>query len=124
MKVFWYLGPTMFHFVVVSRLLFLMGFGSESGCPGLGITKINFRRSWHLMIPGSIFHDFGWRWNQFPCGSLHFWYTNLLGMLGGFTLTSWGTPGRSWDVGEHKKGHVEVQAWILIDFFVDLGTSF
>ena len=24
--------------------------------------------------------------------------------------------GRSWDIGEHKKGHCEVQAWILLIF--------
>ena len=41
-------------FIIISRLLFLMIFGSESGCPGLenqafgkgGIAKINFCRNW------------------------------------------------------------------------------
>ena len=56
-------------FIFISRLLFLMIFGSESGCLGLenqafgkvGIAKINFfAEIGFLMIPGSIFHDFGW----------------------------------------------------------------
>ncbi len=48
---------------------------------------------------------------------LIFWYPNLLfGMLGGFTLASWGTLGRSWDIGEQEEGHFEVQAWIFIGF--------
>ena len=38
------------------------------------------------------------------------------GKLGLSTLASWGTLGRSWDIGEHKKGHFEIQAWIFIDF--------
>ena len=45
-------------------------------------------------------------------------------MLGGFTLVSWWTLGRSGDIGEHRKGYFEVQACIFIDFFVDLGTPF
>ena len=71
-----------------------------------------------LMIPRSIFHDFGWPWNQFSCGSWRFWYPNLLfGMLGGFSLASWGTLGRSWDTWEHNKGRFEVQAWFLLMFY-------
>ena len=50
-------------------------------------------------------------------GSWHLWYPDLsFGMLCAFTLTSWGNLGRSWDIGDHKKGPFEVQAWILIDF--------
>ena len=45
-------------------------------------------------------------------------------MLGGSTLASWGTLGRSWGIGEHKKGHFEVQAWIFIDFWCILGLHF
>ena len=94
--------------MLVSRLLFVIVFGFESGCPGLE----NWAFYWR-----SIFHDFGWPWDQFWCGSWHFWYPNLLfGMLGGFTLASWGTLGRSWDTGEHKKGQFEVQAWFLLIF--------
>ena len=44
----------IFFFISVSRLLFLLVFGSKFGCPGLekqvfgmeGIAKINFRRNW------------------------------------------------------------------------------
>ena len=50
-----------------------MIFGSESGCLGLenqafgkgGIAKSTFAEIGFLMIPGSIFHDFGWPWDQF-----------------------------------------------------------
>ena len=38
------------------------------------------------------------------------------GMMGGFTLASWGTLGRFWETGEHNKGNFKVQAWIFIDF--------
>ena len=38
------------------------------------------------------------------------------GMLGASTLPCWGTLGRSWDIREYKKGHCEVQAWILSVF--------
>ena len=38
-------------------------------------------------------------------------------MLGAFTLASWGTLGRSWDIGEYKKGYFEVQAWIFTDIW-------
>ena len=51
-------------------------------------------------------------------GSWNFWDANLsFGMIGGFTLASWGTLGRFWDTGEHNKGHSGVQAWISIDFW-------
>ena len=44
-------------------------------------------------------------------GSWYFWDANLsFGMIGGFTLASWGTLGRFWDTGEHNKGIFEVQA--------------
>ena len=50
-------------------------------------------------------------------GSWHFWYSNLLfGMIGCFTLVSWGTLGRFWDTGEHNNGRFEVQVWIFKDF--------
>ena len=39
------------------------------------------------------------------------WYPNVsLGMLAASTLTSQGTLGRSFDIGEHRKGLFEVQA--------------
>ena len=48
---------------------------------------------------------------------LDFWGPNLsFGMLGASTLASWGTLGRSWDIGEHNKGHFEVQADFLLIF--------
>ena len=51
-------------------------------------------------------------------GSWYFWDANLsFGMIGGFTLASWGTLGRFWDTGEHNKGHFKVQAWIFTDFW-------
>ena len=44
-------------------------------------------------------------------GSWYFWDANLsFGMIGGFTLASWGTLGRFWDTGEHNKGIFKVQA--------------
>ena len=72
-RLFLYLWSNKIIFISISRLLFLMFFGSESGCLGLenqvfgqgGIAKLNFRRNWIVMIPGSIFHDFGWPWDQF-----------------------------------------------------------
>ena len=76
--------------------------------------KSTFAEVGILIIPGSIFHDLG-----SPLGPIYWYssYLNLLfGMLGGFTLASWGTLGRSWDIGERKEGHVDVQAWIFIDF--------
>ena len=46
-------------------------------------------------------------------GSWHPWYPDLsFGMLGGLTLAPWMSLGRSWDIGEHNKGHFEVQARI------------
>ena len=35
--------------------------------------------------------------------------------LGASALVPWGTLGRSWDIGERKRGPFEVQVWILID---------
>ena len=44
-------------------------------------------------------------------GPWYFWDANLsFGIIGGFTLASWGTLGRFWDTGEHNKGIFEVQA--------------
>ena len=40
------------------------------------------------------------------------------GMLVASTLASWGTMGRSWDTGEQKEGHVEVQVVILVFFSI------
>ena len=51
-------------------------------------------------------------------GSWYFEDANLsFGMIGGFTLASWGTLVGFWDIGEHNKGHFEVQAWIFTDFW-------
>ena len=38
------------------------------------------------------------------------------GMPGASTLASWGTLGRSWDIGQQRKGRFEVQAWIFSYF--------
>ena len=43
------------------------------------------------------------------------------GMPGASTLPSWGTLGRSWDIGQQRKGRFEVQAWIFIYFWWILG---
>ena len=52
------------------------------------------------------------------------WCPNLLfGMPGASTLVSWGTLGRSWETGEHKKGHFEVQAWIFIDLLMNFNSK-
>ena len=37
-------------------------------------------------------------------------------MPGASTLVSWEALGQSWDIGKHKNGHFEVQAWIFNDF--------
>ena len=37
----------------------------------------------------------------------------LFGMLGASTLASWGSLGRSWDIGGHKEGPCDFQACIL-----------
>ena len=60
-------------FISIPRLLSLMIFGSESGCLGLKtkhlarevLQKPAFAEIGFLMIPGSIFCDFGWVWDQF-----------------------------------------------------------
>ena len=48
----------------------------------------------------------------------------VIGMLDGLTLASWGTLGRSWDIGEQEEGYgyFEVQAWMFIDFCWIQGT--
>ena len=53
----------MYFVMHVSRLLFLMVFGSESGCKTKHfakdvLQKLIFAEVGILMIPGSIFHDF------------------------------------------------------------------
>ena len=49
--------------------------------------------------------------------SWHLRYANLsFGMIGSFTLACWGTLGQFWDIGGHKEGPCEVQAWILSIF--------
>jgi hypothetical protein len=78
LKAFWVLlDQKRRFFISISRLLFLMVFGSEFGCPGLqkqafgmeGIAKINFRRnsisydsrvefSWFWVALGAIFMAF------------------------------------------------------------------
>ena len=56
-------------------------------------------------------------------GSWHLWYPDLsFGMLGGLTFGVLGALGRSWDTGEHKKGHFEVHAWIFINFWIIWGS--
>ena len=62
----------MYFVMHVSRLLFLMVFGFESGCKTKYFArevmqKSTFAEVGILMIPGSIFHDFGWRWDEFSC---------------------------------------------------------
>ena len=67
-----------------------------------------------LIIPGSIFHDLG---SPLRPISWYSWYLNLLfGMLDGFTVASWGTLGRSWDIGERREGHFDAQAWMFMIF--------
>ena len=67
-----------------------------------------------LIIPVSILHDLG---SPLEPISLYSWYPNLLfGMRVGFTLASWVTLGRSWDIGERKEGHFDAQALIFMDF--------
>ena len=54
-----------------------------------------------------------------------FWCPNLsFGMLGASNLAFWGTLGRSWDTGEHAKGHFEVQASIFLVFQCIWGAQF
>ena len=51
-------------------------------------------------------------------GSSYFWGANMLfGMIGGFTLESWGTLRRFWETGEHNKGNFKVQAWMFTEFW-------
>ena len=60
-------------FISISRLLFLMIFGSEFGCLGLetqafgkgGIAKISFCRNWIYHDSRDNFYDFWWPWDQF-----------------------------------------------------------
>ena len=71
--------------MLVSRLLVLIVFGFESGCPGLKtkhfakklLRKSTFAEVRVLMIPGSVFHDLGWPWNQFSCLLLPWMETGL-----------------------------------------------
>ena len=55
MRIFWYIWTGKHDYSIsISRLLFLMIFGSESGCLGLrnqafgkgGIAKLDFRSNW------------------------------------------------------------------------------
>ena len=51
---------------------------------------------------------------QFCKPILGFWCPCMsFGMPGVSTLASWGTLGRSWDIGKYTKSHLEIQAWIL-----------
>ena len=68
-----------------------------------------------------IFIDF-W-WILVPMGIIwHAWNLSfgVLGDPGTILGRSWGGPGtilgRSWDIGGHKEGPCEVQAWILSIF--------
>ena len=93
------LGTTNVYFVMsVSRLLFLIFFLLEPGCPGLEnrdfakevLQKSPFAEGGILMTPGSFFHGFEWPWEQFSCGFWQFGHPSLFfGMLGGFILASW-----------------------------------
>ena len=75
-----------------------------------------------LMIPVSIFRDFGGLGINLHVDLGLLWCANLLfGMLSGLTLASWEALGRSWDTGEHDKGDFEVQLCIFT-IFLDLGT--
>ena len=50
-------------------------------------------------------------------GSWHPCFPDLsFGMLGGLTLASCGSLGRSWDIGEHNNGHFEVLTRISLIF--------
>ena len=67
------LDEDVYFVMLVFRLLFRMVFGFESGCPRLEIQhfakevfhKSTFTEVGILMIPGCIFYDFGWPWDQF-----------------------------------------------------------
>ena len=48
----------------------------------------------------------------------------LFGMLAASTLVSWGTSRRSFNIEEHKKGCLEVQAWTFMDFGWSQGAHF
>ena len=74
LRAFWpFLDQKIDFFISISRLLFLLVFGSKFGCLGLekqafgmeGIANINFRRNWISCDSRVIFHDFGWPWDQF-----------------------------------------------------------
>ena len=51
---------------------------------------------------------------DFCCPNLAF------GMLGASSLASWETLGRSWAIGEHRKGHVGAWSGFVFIFFVNL----
>ena len=63
----------MYFVMLVSRFIFLMAFGFESGCPGLenkvfcngGIAKTSFAEVGIFRNPGSSLHDFADPWYQF-----------------------------------------------------------
>ena len=77
------------------------------------LQKSTFAEVGILIVSGSIFHDLG---SPLEPISWYSWYLNMLfGILGGFTLASWGTLGRSWDTGERKEGHFDAQACMFID---------
>ena len=68
-------GPKkVYLFMLVSRLLFLMIFKSGSDvwdwkAKRLALDvlqKATFVEIGILIIPGPIFYDFGWTWDQFP----------------------------------------------------------
>ena len=94
------LSTQIYHFSFLVASLWRPG-GPWADFGTLGsITKDTFRSR-----PGflQIFGGFRCPWVSF-------------GMLGAFTLLSWGILGRSWDIREYKKGHCEVQALILSIF--------
>ena len=73
-EIFGYLRTEKPYFsTFISRLLFLMIWGSESGCLGWenqafgreSIAKINSCRNWISHVSRVIFYDFGWSWDQF-----------------------------------------------------------
>ena len=73
---------------------------------------------WNMCLPVGFWKPYSW---HFCYQILRFWFPRVsFGMLGASTLASWGTLGRSWNIGERKRGHFEVQALNFIDFVMIL----
>ena len=69
------------------------------------LQKSTFAEVGIFMVAGSVFYDFGLGMDFHVDLGLKL----VFGTLGGFTLASWGTLGRPWDIEEHKKRYFEVQ---------------